>query len=113
MITLYRVANCDACDEVQDALVELVVAHQVVDVEQEQVPEAVGAGGEAAASHQYPPAVASLLASGEMPVVLDGDRVIGGQSTLRDYMAELASEMEQWRKFQTDACYINDKGKTC
>ena len=113
MITLYRVADCRACDEVQDTLEELVVAHKVVDVEKEPVREAVAAGAQPAASSHYPPDVARLLESGEMPVVMDGDRVISGQHALRDYLVELTREMEQWRKFQTDACYIDDEGKTC
>jgi hypothetical protein len=117
MIILYRVANCDLCDEVQDGLRELVVAHKVVAVEKERVASAVQVGGAAGdfAEHpaEYPAPVAESLAQGAMPVVADGDRVISGAVALRDFMAELADEMEQWRKFQTDACYIDDKGKTC
>ena len=113
MIILYRVATCDLCDEVQDSLRELVVAHKVINVEKEPVHAAVKAGREAGDLEQYPAAVAELLAKGEMPVVSDGDRVISGTVALRDYLAELANEMEQWRKFQTDACYIDDEGKTC
>lgn len=103
MIILYRVAECDACDEVEDALRELVVAHEVIDVTGE--PAKVGA---------HPSSLPlGTLEKDNLPLVVDGERVISGQTTLRDYLAELAREMEQWRKFQTDACYIDDKGKTC
>jgi glutaredoxin len=96
MITLYRVAHCDACDEVQETLRELVVAHQVVDVEQEQ-----------------PGAVADALANRDLPVIEDGEQLISGETALHDYLTELTHDLEQWRKYQTDACYIDDKGRTC
>lgn len=105
MITLYRVAECDACDEVQDALRELVVAHEVIDVTKEPVKVKAGPS--------QPILATATLEKDELPIVVDGERVISGQTALRDYLAELAAEMEQWRKFQTDACYIDDKGKTC
>ena len=96
MITLYRADQCDACDEVQQALRELVVAHKVVDVENER-----------------PAAVAAILADKELPVIADGDKIVSGEPALHDYLAELTNEMDQWRKYQTDACYIDDKGKSC
>ena len=111
MITLYRVADCGICDEVQETLRELVVAHEVVEVTRELAQASVGNGATGAPTP--PAAVAEHVANGEMPVVMDGERVISGTVALRDYMAELAREMEQWRKFQTDACYIDDKGQSC
>jgi glutaredoxin len=95
MITLYRSANCAACDEVQQALRELVVAHQTVDVTLER-----------------PAALDEVVGQRELPVVVDGERVVSG-AELRDYLFALERELEQWRKFQVDACYIDDKGKTC
>ena len=100
MITLYRKAGCAACDDVQQALRELVVAHQTVDVTLER-----------------PAALDEILSKRELPVIVDGEQVVSGDAALRDYLAALAHEMEQWRKFQVDACYIDDKiddkGKTC
>ncbi len=92
MITLYRVDHCDACDEVQETLRELVVAHQVVDVEKERP---------------------AALENKELPVIADGEKLVSGEPALHDYLAELTRDMEQWRKFQTDACYVDDKGKSC
>jgi glutaredoxin len=96
MITLYRVAECAACDEVQTALRELVVAHKVVDVERENTAK-----------------VAEMLANRQLPVIADGDALVSGDAEIHAYLAELTGELEQWRKFQTDACYIDDKGQTC
>ena len=92
MITLYRVDPCDVCDEVQETLRELVVAHQVVDVAKERP---------------------AALVNKDLPVIADGDKLVSGEPALHDYLAELTRDLEQWRKFQTDACYIDDKGKTC
>jgi glutaredoxin len=92
MITLYRVAQCDTCDEVQETLRELVVAHKVVDVAKERP---------------------AALVDKELPVIADGEQLVSGEAALSDYLAGLTREMEQWRKFQTDACYIDDKGRTC
>ena len=96
MITLYRVAECAACDDVQEALRELVVAHKVVDVEREESSAADKAWAER-----------------DLPVITDGDQVVSGPSAVRDYLAELTHDLVQWRKYQTDACYVDDKGKTC
>ncbi len=87
MITLYRVDQCDACDEVQETLRELVVAHQVVDVEKERP---------------------TALANKELPVIADGAKLVSGEPALHDYLAELTRELEQWRKFQSDVCYVDD-----
>ena len=60
MITLYRVAKCAACDDVQEALRELVVAHEVVDVER----------GE-------PSAADAAWHNRDLPVIKDGDLAHG------------------------------------
>ena len=92
MITLYRVSQCSACDEVQETLRELVVAHQVVDVAAER------------------PAV---IAGKELPVIVDGDELVSGEAALANYLSELSRITEQWRKFQSDVCYIDEQGNLC
>ena len=96
MITLYRVAECDACDEVQEKLRDLVVAHEVIDIEKGQ-----------------PAAREDVMAEKDFPVIADGERLVSGAEALHAYLQELAVELEEWRKFQVDACYIDDKGKSC
>ena len=100
MITLYRAADCIRCDEVQETLRDLVVAHQVVEVGQN------GNG-------ERPTPLNGALAGQRLPVITDGDQVVSGEEAIHDYLADLTREMEQWRKFQTDACYIDDQGETC
>jgi hypothetical protein len=99
MITLYRVAGCDPCDEVQEVLRDLVVAHQVVNLEEDQA--------------QPPVVLEDALTTEKLPIIADGDRLISGDEALRDYLADLTREIEQWRKFQMDACYIDDDGEIC
>lgn len=96
MITLYRVEECKACDEVQATLRDLVVAHQVVDIQKSST----------SANGDLPTAEA-------VPLIVDGNARISGQPALQEYLADLTKEMEQWRKFQVDACYIDDNGQTC
>jgi hypothetical protein len=96
MITLYRVAQCNACDEVQETLRELVVAHKVVDIEKEDSTALPGG-----------------LTDKDIPVITDGESLVSGEAEVQAYLAELTRDLEQWRKFQSDACYIDDKGKTC
>ena len=91
MITLYRTENCTTCDQVEAALQELVVAHQVVDVD-----------------GQPPAKVAGL----DFPVIEEGDKLVSGRD-VTPYLSELARAAEQWRKFQTDACYVGDDPANC
>jgi glutaredoxin len=104
MITLYRSAACDSCDDVQETLRELVVAHQVVDIAHEHA--TLSANGAA-------DAIPVAILTGELPTIADGERLVQGEQAVRAYLVELAHELEAWRKFQIDACYIDDKGKTC
>lgn len=96
MITLYRVANCDVCDDIQEKLRDLVVAHTVVDVEKEQ-----------------PAALAGELTARDLPIIADGEQIISGEAALQEYLDSLTREVEQWRKFQSDVCYIDDEGEVC
>lgn len=92
MITLYRVDHCHACDEIEEALRDLVIAHNIVNVEKARPPE---------------------LAGKEPPVVIEGDNVVSGQPALRDYLAQLTRDAELWRKYQSDVCYIDEQGNPC
>lgn len=96
MITLYRVAECSACDEVQETLRELVVAHEVVDVDE-------------AADKSQPAAITGQ----ELPVIQDGDQWVSGEPALANYLQQLARDAELWRKFQSDVCYVDDQGRSC
>ena len=47
-----------------------------------------------------------------LPAINDGDRWVGAED-LAQYITELRSDVALWRKFQTDACYVDDDGSIC
>lgn len=90
MITLYREKGSAPGAALELALRELVVAHEVADA----APGALPAG--------IP----------RLPAIVDGDRLVYGEA-LPGYLAELERELTEWRKYQVDACYINEEGEVC
>lgn len=92
MIELIRTRDSAEGAAVEDKLRELVVAHRVTTVESGQP---------------------SPLNGTPLPAIVDEGRVVSGQDDLEAYLAELGAEMEEWRRFQMDACYIDDKGEIC
>lgn len=49
--------------------------------------------------------------SGLPAIVESGHRY--GPDELDAYLIDLRRTLEQWRKFQADACYIDDDGSVC
>jgi hypothetical protein len=43
--------------------------------------------------------------------VLDDDRLIRGRENIESYLEELAAYLEEWQKFQSDACYCSIHGE--
>jgi hypothetical protein len=84
MIKLYRPADCPDCEEIEAVLQELVISHQVIVVENRQN--------------------ATLEDSGQL---------YRGQQAIKDHLQELEKIVADWRRFQSDACYIDDDGETC
>lgn len=57
--------------------------------------------------------VAYEVVEGDTALVIeDGDRRISGDA-IPGYLAELRDFVALWRKFQTDACYLEDDGSIC
>ena len=73
--------------EIEAALVDLVVAHRVVTSDGANVPV-------------------------QLPAVFEGGRWYGTDE-LGDYVTELRSTVALWRKYQSDACYVEDDGSIC
>ena len=48
----------------------------------------------------------------ELPAVLDSGRWVAAPE-LSTYIGELGHTVALWRKFQSDACYIDDDGSVC
>ena len=92
MIELYRTAHCPACDEVEAALVELVVAHKVIVVEAGQT--------------DLPP-------NTPLPAIKEKARLISEPEALSAYLKELTRFVTDWRRFQGDFCYVDEHGESC
>lgn len=92
MITLYRSPDSDRADAIQDTLDEIVIAYETVEI------SSPGA---------LPPDVPSL------PALRDDEEVIAGSDALDDHLDSLRELMNEWDRFQSDACYIEDDGSIC
>jgi hypothetical protein len=94
MIEVYRQAESLEADWVEAGLRELVLGYRRVVVEEPgQAPEL---GGDVA-----------------LPAVRHDGRVISGRQALLAYLQELERFTADWRKFQGDACYIDEDGEVC
>jgi hypothetical protein len=92
MITLYRHPDDSWADEVQTALDDMVIAYET-----EQV------GDSTALPDDVP----------DTPALRDDGEVITGEAALRDHLDDLRELMNDWDRFQSDACYIEDDGTVC
>jgi hypothetical protein len=92
VIRLYRTKASGEGEQVESALKELVVAHQVVTLA---------------------PGDPSPLNGTSLPAIVDGERVVSGRAALDAYLAELGEVTARWRRFQADACYLDDEGNVC
>jgi hypothetical protein len=72
---------------------ELVIAHQVIKVEEGQ-------------DETLPPGTS-------LPAFREGDRVVSGAAAIALYLRELEKSVADWRRFQSDSCYLDDAGQVC
>lgn len=92
MVTLYRGPDDSVADEIQNALEEMVIAHETVTVENlTSLPDDVPC----------------------LPALRDDEEVITGKDALRSHLNDLRDLMKDWNKFQSDACYVEDDGTIC
>jgi len=94
MIKLYRPTECSDCYDIEATLKEMVVAHKVVVVESDQTIDGLD------------PKVA-------LPAIIDNGQTICGLAAIATYLEELERFVADWRRFQSDSCYIDDDGKPC
>ncbi len=94
MIELYRPVDCAVCADLEAALRELVVAHRVVVVEANQTPAELG------------PDI-------PLPALKENGQLVYGAQAIAAYMGELERFVANWRRFQSDSCYIDDEGQIC
>ncbi|GAB4440695.1 MAG: hypothetical protein Kow0031_22650 [Anaerolineae bacterium] len=94
MIELYRTASDPLGAEIEDGLKELVLAHRVIVVTAGQLPN-------------------SLPAGTPLPALRDQGRLITGSQALHAHLRRLQQLVYEWRKYESDACYIGNEGETC
>lgn len=94
MIKLFRLSDCPDCAVIEAMLKELVVAHQVITLETDEIRQALG------------PEIT-------LPAIKENGRTISGPAAISAYLKELEKFVTEWRRFQSDSCYINDEGETC
>jgi glutathione S-transferase len=92
MITLYRTAEDATGRELQQALEESSLAHDVVLV------SAAGPGRE------------GLPAGARPPVLVDDGRVYQDKAAILARLGELTALRELWHKYGSDACYCDEDG---
>jgi hypothetical protein len=89
VIELYRASHSAEADRAEAALQDLVVAHTV---------HVVDDPGDAP--------------GGDLPMVRDGDRLVPA-AEIPQYLDEVRRLIGEWRRFQSDACYVADDGTVC
>lgn len=94
MIELYRPVHCPDCTKIEEALKELVVAHKIITLEPGR------------------PAT-ELTPDTPLPAIKDEGQIITGQAAIDAYLVNLEKIVADWRRFQSDACYIDDNGGIC
>lgn len=92
MLTLYVVPDCTSCATLRDALDDLAVSHETIEVSNpSELPASLG--------HDH-----------TLPLLVDKDDLIEGTRAVLDYLETFEEFREQWYKFQSDACYCDEQG---
>ncbi len=94
MIELYRPTNCPDCAGIEEMLEELVVAHKIITLESDET-------------------TPQLTPNTPLPALKDEGKIVSGYEAINAYLIELEQIVADWRRFQGDACYINDSGEIC
>lgn len=89
MIELYRPIDCPACAEIEAALEELVLARKIITVEPNQQPNGLPVGT-------------------ALPAIKDEGQIISDPAAIKEYLKELERIAHEWRKYQSDSCYIHE-----
>ncbi len=94
MIRLFRTKDSELADQVEEALQNMVIAHETVAVaNKNELPDDLG-------NHS-------------LPVLIDNGEAVSGEENLKIRLRELQGVMKQWDKFKSDACLIDDDGTVC
>lgn len=93
MLKFYHTPHCPRCREIQEALTEMSLAHEVILVKDSDEIEA------------------DILKHKKLPLLIDDDEISQGSEAILQHLEELKGFKELWDKFQSDACYCGDEGE--
>ena len=94
MIELYQAEESAAGARIAEALRELVLAHRVITVKPDSLPE-------------------GLPANTPLPALRDEGQLITGNDAIKAHLDQLERIAREWRKFQADACYVESDDDFC
>ncbi len=94
MIELFLPSEAAEAGWVEAALKDMVVGYERVELAPDEVETALGM-------------------QVALPAIRHDARIISGQEDLMAYLQELEHLVEDWRRFQSDACYIDEDGEVC
>lgn len=49
----------------------------------------------------------------DLPILRDGDRIASGREEILAFLKDIHRLVEDWRRFQSDSCYVDEDGNTC
>jgi len=93
MIKLYRQPRNALADQLEERLKEHSIAYEKRVVKDEHPPELPG--------------------DTSLPAFKEGGKITSGKEACLKFIKQLEKEIADWRKFQSDSCYIDDDGKVC
>jgi hypothetical protein len=92
MIILHLHRNKYDSDEIIEQLKDIAISYQVVYVDEK--------GTDSSLIFKY----------ADPPQLIDDDRVVQGKHEILRYIDTLKDFIEEWQKFQSDACYCDEEG---
>jgi hypothetical protein len=92
MIKLYRKEHSKQADAIEAEFQEIVLGYDRVVVAEENARQMFGEGI-------------------SLPVITNNEKIVSGEE-IPAYIEELQQLMNDWQKFQVDACYIGEDGET-
>ena len=92
MIILYRETESLLADEIQEALQDFVIAHEIRIISNDEI-------------NPFPDL--------KLPIILDEGKPISGEHDLRKKLESLGNLMKMWDLFKSDACYVDNNINTC
>jgi hypothetical protein len=90
MITFYASKGCKECDQIEEMISDLSLAHRTLFIEE---------GGQ-------PPG--DLANDVSLPAMEDEHEIFSGHGQIMEHINDLSKYSKRWYKYQSDVCYVED-----